>query len=149
MSRLPAALFVVDINKEKIAVAEARKLNIPVFAMTDTNTDPTLVDFAIPSNDDASKSIAIIVGAIAQAIGEGLNERRMAREKQAAEDEAEREAREIKVKSETLEVAEEMDDKEAVEKGKKKEGIHKLREGKEGEVRPKRTRKPISKTKKN
>jgi len=149
MSRLPAALFVVDINKEKIAVAEARKLNIPVFAMTDTNTDPTLVDFAIPANDDASKSIAIIVGAIAQAIAEGLNERRMAREKQAADDEAEKEAREIKVKQESLEAAEEMDDKEAIEKGKKKEGVHKLREGKEGEARPKRARKPISKTKKN
>lgn len=149
MSRLPAALFVVDINKEKIAVAEARKLNIPVFAMTDTNTDPTLVDFAIPANDDASKSIAIIVGAIAQAIAEGLNERRMAREKQAADDEAEKEAREIKVKQESLEAAEEMDDKEAIEKGKKKEGVQKLREGKEGEARPKRARKPISKTKKN
>ena len=117
--------------------------------MTDTNTDPTLVDFAIPANDDASKSIAIIVGAIAQAIAEGLNERRMAREKQAADDEAEKEAREIKVKQESLEAAEEMDDKEAIEKGKKKEGVQKLREGKEGEARPKRARKPISKTKKN
>jgi len=86
MSRIPAALFIVDINKEKIAVAEARKLNIPVFAMVDTNTDPTLVDFAIPANDDASKSIALIVGTMVNAIAEGLNERRMAREKQDAED---------------------------------------------------------------
>jgi len=150
MSRLPAALFVVDINKEKIAVAEARKLNIPVFAMVDTNTDPTLVDFAIPANDDASKSISLIVGTMVQAIAEGLNERRLAREKQEADDkEAELEAEEIKVKSATLEEAEEMDDKEA-DKGKKGEHkVQKLRDEKDGPVRPKRTRKPITKTKKN
>ena len=149
MSRLPAALFVVDINKEKIAVAEARKLNIPVFAMVDTNTDPTLVDFAIPANDDASKSIALVVGTMVQAIGEGLNERKLAREKQAAEEkEAEIEAQEIKVQSEALKQAEELDDKEA-EKGKKEEPkLQKLRDDK-GEAKPKRTRKPISKTKKS
>ncbi|MFI5204149.1 MAG: 30S ribosomal protein S2 [Flavobacteriales bacterium] len=76
MTRLPAALFVVDIRKEHIAVAEARKLNIPVFAMVDTNSDPNQVDFAIPSNDDASKSIAKILEIIAMAIGEGLSERK-------------------------------------------------------------------------
>ena len=75
MARLPSALFVVDIMKEHIAVAEARKLNIPVFAMVDTNSDPNIVDFAIPSNDDASKSIAIIVKSMCDAIQEGLNER--------------------------------------------------------------------------
>lgn len=85
MSRLPAALFIVDILKEKIAVAEARKLNIPTFAMVDTNSDPTLIDFPIPANDDASKSIALIVNAATQAIAEGLAERKMAREKKAAE----------------------------------------------------------------
>ena len=76
LSRLPSALFVVDIMKEHIAVAEARKLNIPTFAIVDTNTNPTLVDFPIPANDDASKSIALIVGKMVDAIEEGLTERK-------------------------------------------------------------------------
>lgn len=76
MSRLPAALFVVDVNKEHIAVAEAKRLNIPVFAMVDTNSDPNKVDFAIPSNDDASKSIAKIVDILVASINDGLNERK-------------------------------------------------------------------------
>lgn len=150
MSRLPAALFVVDINKEKIAVAEARKLNIPVFAMVDTNTDPTLVDFAIPANDDASKSIALIVSVMVNAIAEGLNERRMAREKQEADEkEAEIDAKEIKVTSEALEVAEEIDDAEAEKKGKDEPKLHKLREEKGETTKPKRTRKTVTKTKKS
>ena len=150
MSRLPAALFIVDINKEKIAVAEARKLNIPVFAMVDTNTDPTLVDFAIPANDDASKSIALIVGTMVNAIAEGLNERRVAREKQEAEDkEAEIEAREIKVKSEALKQAEELADAEAEKGGKDESKVQKLRDEKTEGAKPKRTRKTISKTKKS
>ena len=81
MNRLPAALFVVDILKEHIAVAEARKLNIPVFAIVDTNSDPTSVDFPIPANDDASKSIAVIVKAMCEAIREGLNERMLNKDK--------------------------------------------------------------------
>jgi len=142
MSRLPAALFVVDINKEKIAVAEARKLNIPIFAMVDTNTDPNLIDFAIPANDDASKSISLIVNAMTQAVAEGLNERRMAREKQAAEDAAE--AEEIKVKSKALEMAEDLDEDE-VDKSKKGEvKLHKLREEK-SEPKSKRVRKTTTK----
>jgi small subunit ribosomal protein S2 len=80
LSRLPAAIFIVDINKEHIAVAEARKLNIPTFAIVDTNTDPTLIDFVIPANDDASKSIALIVDTIVKAIQEGLSERKSDRE---------------------------------------------------------------------
>jgi small subunit ribosomal protein S2 len=80
LSRLPAALFIIDINKEHIAVAEAKKLNIPTFAITDTNTDPTQVDFAIPANDDATKSIALIVETMAKAIEEGLAERKMDKE---------------------------------------------------------------------
>ncbi len=150
MSRIPAALFIVDINKEKIAVAEARKLNIPVFAMVDTNTDPTLVDFAIPANDDASKSIALIVGTIVNAIAEGLNERRMAREKQDAEDkEAEIEAQEIKDKSEALKQAEEQADAEAEKGGKDDTKVQKLRDEKPETARPRRTRKTVSKTKKS
>ena len=142
MSRIPAALFVVDINKEKIAVAEARKLNIPIFAMVDTNTDPNLIDFAIPANDDASKSISLILNAMTQAVAEGLNDRRMAREKQAADEAAEK--AEIKVKSENLEIAEEIDD-EAAEKATKQDSkLHKLRDEKK-EGRPKRVRKTITK----
>ncbi len=145
MTRLPAALFVVDINKEKIAVAEARKLNIPIFAMVDTNTDPNLIDFAIPANDDASKSIALIVNTMTNAIAEGLNERLAAREKQAIEEKEAEEEKAIKVKSETLEIGEEIDDK-AAEKAKKDEPkIHKLRDKAEGSGKPKRVRKTISK----
>jgi len=75
LTRLPAALFIVDIAKESIAVAEANRLNIPTFAMVDTNSDPNEVNFAIPSNDDSSKSIELIVGIIAKSIAEGLEER--------------------------------------------------------------------------
>jgi len=76
MTRLPAALFIVDINKEHIAVAEAKKLNITTFAITDTNTNPESVDFAIPANDDASKSIELVVKIMCDAIEEGLSERK-------------------------------------------------------------------------
>ncbi len=97
LSRLPSALFVVDINNEKIAVSEARKLNIPVFAMVDTNTNPTLVDFPIPANDDAAKSIALIIDVVCSAVEEGLAERKMEREKKAAEEaEAKKKAAERK-----------------------------------------------------
>ncbi|MCR5014211.1 MAG: 30S ribosomal protein S2 [Bacteroidales bacterium] len=87
LSRLPSAVFVVDIMKEHIAVAEARKLNIPVFAIVDTNTNPNLVDFPIPANDDASKSIALIVGKMVDAIEEGLNERKLNKENNVDEPE--------------------------------------------------------------
>jgi small subunit ribosomal protein S2 len=81
LTRLPAALFVVDITKEYIAVREAKRLNIPVFAMVDTNSDPTTVDFPIPANDDASKSISLITGIMCKAIEEGLGERKIEKEK--------------------------------------------------------------------
>ena len=83
MTRLPGALFVVDIRREHIAIREAQKLNIPIFAMVDTNCDPREVDFAIPSNDDASKSIDIILNYVTEAIKEGLSERQ--KEKEVAE----------------------------------------------------------------
>lgn len=86
LGKLPAALFIVDINKEHIAVHEARKLNIPTFAIVDTNTDPNLIDFPIPANDDASKSIEVIVRALTEAIEEGLNERKMDREKRRGDE---------------------------------------------------------------
>jgi small subunit ribosomal protein S2 len=86
LTRLPAALFIVDISKEHIAVAEAKRLNIPTFAIVDTNSDPTVVDYAIPANDDASTSIALITSLITKAIEEGLAERKVDKENTAAEE---------------------------------------------------------------
>lgn len=82
MSRLPAALFIVDITKEHIAVAEARRLNIPTFAIVDTNSNPNLVDYPIPANDDAAKSISLIMDYVTSAIQEGLSERKSDKEKE-------------------------------------------------------------------
>ncbi|UBM63070.1 30S ribosomal protein S2 [Candidatus Sulfidibacterium hydrothermale] len=133
MARIPAALFIVDINKEKIAVAEARKLNIPIFAMVDTNTDPNLVDFPIPANDDASKSIALIMNVVTSAVAEGLAERKMAREKSAAEKKAKEDAiaaakeADLKAKSEVLKQAEEEADRAAEKEGKKTKVVKKVK----------------------
>ena len=94
MTRLPGAIFIVDIKRENIAIKEAQKLNIPIFAMVDTNSDPRKVDFVIPSNDDASKSIDKVIGLIANAISEGLSERKI--EKEAEMKEAEVKKDEVK-----------------------------------------------------
>ncbi len=119
LTRLPAAIFIVDINRENIATSEAIKLGIPTFAMVDTNTDPTLIDFPIPSNDDASSSIDAIVSVLADAVIEGLKERTTAKasnkddapkdaapkaEKKEAKVEAVVETKEV-AKEETTEVA--------------------------------------------
>jgi small subunit ribosomal protein S2 len=93
-SRLPAALFIVDIKREHIAIKEAQRLNIPVFAMVDTNSDPTQVDFPIPANDDAYKSIALITHAIGRAIEEALQERKKDKDDNKLKDE-ENEKREV------------------------------------------------------
>jgi len=85
LSRLPAALFVIDVLKEKIAVHEAQRLGIPVFAMVDTNSNPEGIDFVIPSNDDASQSIRLIVRLVCDAINEGLTERKSEKEKEDTE----------------------------------------------------------------
>ena len=90
LSRLPAALFVIDVKREHIAVKEAQKLGIPVFAICDTNSNPELVQFPIPANDDASKSIQLIVSAMGKAIEDGLSERKVDKEevdKKQAEEE--------------------------------------------------------------
>lgn len=87
LNRLPAAIFIIDILKEHIAVAEAKKLNIPTFAIVDTNSDPRQVDFPIPANDDASKSIFLIVDVMVKAIEEGLIERKFDRDKRAVDEE--------------------------------------------------------------
>ncbi len=96
MTRMPAAIFVVDINKESIAVAEANHLGIRSFAMTDTNTNPKIIDFPIPANDDASKSIERIVSIVKKAIIEGLEERG-----------AEQEAKDVKKKEKAKQISEE------------------------------------------
>jgi len=83
MSRLPGALFIVDTTREHIAVKEAQKLNIPIFAMVDTNSDPRAIDYVIPSNDDASKSIEKIISSVTNAITEGLAERKSGKENEA------------------------------------------------------------------
>jgi small subunit ribosomal protein S2 len=87
MTRLPGAIFIVDIKKEHIAVAEAQKLNIPIFAMVDTNSDPRDIDFVIPSNDDASKSIDKILSFVIESVAEGLAERKAVKEKAPAKSE--------------------------------------------------------------
>ena len=89
LTRLPAALFVVDVQKEANAVKEAKRLSIPVFAMVDTCCDPTDIDYVIPANDDATKSIAVVVEAMCAAIAEGSEERKLEKEKEAQEAEAE------------------------------------------------------------
>ena len=95
MNRIPSAIFVVDIHKEHIAVAEARKLNIPIFAMVDTNSDPNLIKFPIPANDDATKSIECIVEIVTNAVAEGLEEKNKAAEQKAMEN-----AKKLKAKKE-------------------------------------------------
>ncbi len=110
LNRLPAAVFVVDICKEHIAVSEAKKLNIPTFAIVDTNANPLDIDFPIPANDDASKSIHIIMKLIVEAIQEGLAERKLDKDK-AAEEEEEREQEEEKERQ-RLKALDEADDED-------------------------------------
>ena len=127
LTRLPSALFVVDINKEHIAVAEAKRLNIPTFAMVDTNCDPNAVDFPIPANDDASKSISLILDYVCNAIEEGCQERKMDKDSRQAE-EAEAEER---LATELLD--DEVAPEEAQNKVKKVKAV-----AEDGERRPRR-----------
>ena len=131
LSRLPAAVFIVDILKEHIAVAEAHRLNIPTFAIVDTNSNPNLVDFPIPANDDASKSISVIVKAICDAVAEGLEEKKMDKDS-AIEEEVEESAEVSNVND---------DEEEEAGNSRAKEGVRKVKDvtGEEGEeVRRKR-----------
>jgi len=121
LNRLPSAIFVVDILKEKIAVAEARKLNIPTFAMVDTNSDPTLIDFPIPANDDASKSIQLITKLMVDAIEEGLAERKVEKDRKDVE-EAEEAAAEKAEAAKTVEEYADLEDEEAEKLVKESEG---------------------------
>merc|ERR1712137_1325161 len=116
MTRLPGALFIVDTMREHIAVKEAQKLNIPIFAMVDTNSDPRDVDYAIPSNDDAGKSIEIIMESVTQAVAEGLEERKS--EKGSGKDKEE--AKAAKKEEKKAEAAPKKEEKAAEEKSAKK-----------------------------
>jgi small subunit ribosomal protein S2 len=107
LTRIPAAIFIVDVMKEHIALAEAKKLGIPVFAMVDTNSDPRPVDFPIPSNDDAGRSISLVMDVLVQAVAEGLQERK------ADKDQADAQAAAVKkTKEEAAEAAAEEEAKE-------------------------------------
>ena len=117
MTRLPGALFIVDTTREHIAVKEAQKLNIPIFAMVDTNSDPRDVDFVIPSNDDASKSIDKILGLVTGALAEGLQERKNEKEEDAKNMEAA--AKKTEVAEAAVEVASSVEKAPAVEASEK------------------------------
>ena len=106
MTRLPGALFIVDITREHIAVKEAQKLNIPIFAMVDTNSDPRQVDYIIPANDDASKSIDKVMTHVSDAIIEGLSERKAAKDNKDAEVKAAKAAKAEAPKAEAAPAAE-------------------------------------------
>ncbi|WP_282016771.1 30S ribosomal protein S2 [Salegentibacter mishustinae] len=123
MSRLPGALFVVDITREHIAIKEAQKLNIPIFAMVDTNSDPREVEYVIPSNDDASKSINKVVSYVADSIVDGLSERKASKEskkEKADKEEKEPKAPKAAVKQPEAEApSKDAEDKKAMKEAKK------------------------------
>ncbi len=121
MSRLPAALFVVDTTREHIAIKEAQKLNIPIFAMVDTNSDPREVDYLIPSNDDASKSISKVVSYVADSIVEGLSERKSEKSTKKKEEKASKEEKSDKAPKEKKEKKAEVPSKDAEDKKAMKE----------------------------
>ena len=131
LTRLPAAIFIVDISKEHIAVAEAKRLNIPTFAIVDTNSDPNQVDYVIPANDDASTSIELIVGTVVAAVEEGLSERKMDKDKEAEDKEAEIQAAQEAKEAKRLELIEAgLDDEEAGKKANKVvDGMKKAKKG--------------------
>jgi len=128
MTRLPGALFVVDIKREHIAIKEARKLKIPIFAMVDTNSDPREVDFVIPSNDDASKSIEKILGIISAAVADGLQERKN-------EKDAEAKGEDMDESDDTVATEEATETPEAQEEAPKVAAVEKSDE-EEDEVKP-------------
>lgn len=138
LTRLPAALFIIDINREHIAVAEARRLGIPTFALVDTNTNPELIDFPIPANDDASKSIALIMKYACDAIEEGLNERALSKEQQDEEDDE-------LLDENTRVLQDEEDDEEGEDKKRSRGGrTRKLRNAEDDTDTSKMQRRPVS-----
>src|SRR5574344_739420 len=142
LTHLPSALFVIDINKEHIAVAEARRLNIPTFAIVDTNCNPDLIDFPIPANDDASKSISLILKYMCDAIEEGLQERKLDKDAQIQE----QEEQEKRLATELLDEDEEGEDSKG-ERIKKVKAIADDSAAPRKQQRPRKTaeKKPIKK----
>jgi len=120
MKRLPGAIFIVDTKKEQIAVNEAKKLNIPIFAIVDTNSDPTIIDFPIPANDDAAKSISIISRTIADAVVEGSQKIKEERAEQQAVEQAEEKPEKKTAKTEKVE-KEEKSEKDTIKKKSEEE----------------------------
>ena len=114
LTRLPSALFVVDVMKEHIAVREANRLGIPVFGMVDTNSDPSNIDYVIPANDDATKSVEVILGAICEAMNEGLQERKAEKIDTEAAGEGEGAKRERKAKAAVKKERTKKEDEEAL-----------------------------------
>ncbi|NOU45734.1 MAG: 30S ribosomal protein S2 [Bacteroidales bacterium] len=136
LNRLPSAIFVVDVIKEHIAIAEARKLNIPTFAIVDTNSNPNIIDFPIPGNDDASKSISLIIRAMTEAIEEGMNERKLSKDKSHDDKDSD--------EDDDFNNGPNFDDEE--EEGSKKGAGPGAKKGEgEGAQKNKRPRKPVSK----
>ena len=122
MTRLPSAVFVVDVIKEKIAVAEANRLGIPVFAIVDTNSNPNNIDFVIPANDDATKAIDVILGAVCEAIKEGLEERKVEKaDEEAAAEQATAEAPQPKERRQRIRKAAPKAEAEKVAEAKEEE----------------------------
>jgi small subunit ribosomal protein S2 len=144
MTRLPGALFVVDTMREHIAVKEAQKLNIPIFAMVDTNSDPRAIDYVIPSNDDASKSIDIVMTQVTNAISEGLAERKS--DKQASQEGSEEPKAEATASAQKEEVKAAMP--EAPKKAEKVEEKAKVTEAVKEETEPAKEEKPKAAAKK-
>ena len=114
LTRLPSALFVVDVMKEHIAVREANRLGIPVFGMVDTNSDPNNIDYVIPANDDATKSVEVILGAICEAMNEGLQERKAEKIDTEAAGEGDAPKRERKAKATVKKERTKKEDEEAL-----------------------------------
>ncbi len=140
LTRLPAAMFIVDITKENIALREANRLNIPVFAIVDTNSDPEIVDFPIPANDDAAKSISLIVDKLCDAIQEGLEERKLERDKEDSADEeieegVERKGERQSAKKEQVKLAEDSEELQ-IEELDEKDGLDDEEEGTDEETEP-------------
>ncbi|MBN2213882.1 MAG: 30S ribosomal protein S2, partial [Bacteroidales bacterium] len=136
LTRLPAAMFIVDISKENIAVREAKRLNIPVFAIVDTNSDPNEVDFPIPANDDASKSIALIVAVVCRAIAEGLEERKLEKEKEVPQ--KEKEGKKAKAEEKEEDESDEEDVEEAGEGEREEKPVEEGEEEDEEEIKLKK-----------
>jgi len=150
MSRLPAALFVVDIMREHIAIKEAQKLNIPIFAMVDTNSDPREVEYVIPSNDDASKSIEKVVSYLSDAIIEGLSERKSSKDSKEGEEKEEKtsktpRAKKAKVEGAVPAEAKEVKEEVAAPEAKEEVAVAAAPEAKEVKEEVKEEVKPESK----